>query len=160
MKPSRKSKAREREIRRPDFDHAEELRSERRAAKTAADLFVRACQTGDLATFFEAVDRISRTVDGAWSAAMRKVAKEVRVVNPEIQSAFRSVWIESKMLPLTVATTGRCAMPRDCRCPNSGPRRPPVSRRRCVRAASRHLRAVAVGGRSRPPERYSSWAVG
>ena len=37
MKPSRKSKAREREIRRPDFDHAEELRSERRAAKTAAD---------------------------------------------------------------------------------------------------------------------------
>jgi hypothetical protein len=121
MKPSRKSKAREREIRRPDFDHAEELRSERRAAKTAADLFVRACQTGDLATFFEAVDRISRTVDGGWLAAMRKVAKEVRVVNPEIQSAFRSVWIESKMLPLTVGDHRALCDAARLSLPHSGP---------------------------------------
>jgi hypothetical protein len=86
----------------PEFDRAEELRKERRAAKTAADLFERACQTGDVAALYEAVDFINNfTIDG-WTVAIRRVARKVRRVSPNIRSAFQDVWIQSKMLPLYV----------------------------------------------------------
>lgn len=85
----------------PDSDHIEDLRRERRAAKDAAHIFTRACQTSDIETFYAAVNRINNQVD-AWLVAMRKVAREVRAVSPAIQSAFQRVWIESKMLPLSV----------------------------------------------------------
>lgn len=84
-----------------DLDYAEYLRSERRMARSAADLFTRACQTGDIPLFREAVSQNSESVDG-WLLSMRKVARQVRAVSPQIQSAFKAVWLESKMLPLRV----------------------------------------------------------
>jgi len=84
-----------------DFSRTEDFRRERRAEKNAAHLFTRACQSGDIPLFCEAVARIDETVNG-WLVAMRKVAREVRAVSPQIQSAFQAVWIESKMLPRSV----------------------------------------------------------
>ena len=84
-----------------DFGHTEDFRRERRVERNAAHLFTRACQSGDVLLFDEAVSRISETVDG-WLVAMRKVVREVRAVSPQIRSAFQAVWIESKMLPLHV----------------------------------------------------------
>jgi hypothetical protein len=84
-----------------DSDRTEYLRGERRAAKNAAQIFTRACQTGDVETFYVAVDQINLVV-GGWLLAMRKVVREVRVVSPGIQAAFHRVWTESKMLSLDV----------------------------------------------------------
>jgi hypothetical protein len=83
------------------FNPAEELRKERRAAADAASCFVQACRNSDATGFYEAVDLINAAV-GGWTVAMRKFAETVRSVSPEIKSAFRDVWIESKMLPLGV----------------------------------------------------------
>jgi hypothetical protein len=89
MKPSRKWKAREREIYRPDFDHAKEIEANVEPRRRPPILRAR-------------VSNRIRNLDG-WLATMRKVAREV-VVKPEIQSAkcYRSPW----------ATTGPWAMPR------------------------------------------------
>lgn len=84
-----------------DSDRAEYLKRERRAETNAAHLFTRACQSGDVPLFYEAVSRIDASVNG-WLASMRKVAREVRAVSPQIQSAFQGEWIERKMLPLLV----------------------------------------------------------
>jgi hypothetical protein len=84
-----------------NFDRAEELRKERAAAAAVAALFVQACQSGNVATFYQAVDQINLTFDG-WKVAMRRFAGKVRSVSPEIQSAFFHVWIKSKMLPFLV----------------------------------------------------------
>lgn len=89
------------EPKKPVDSIAENLRDEHGAAKAAADFFVSACQTGDVPAFFEAVSQINETV-GGWLPAMRKVAREVHTVSPEIRSTFLNVWIESKMLPLRV----------------------------------------------------------
>jgi hypothetical protein len=84
----------------PEFERAEELRKERRQAKAAA--FERACQTGDVAALYEAVDFINNfTIDG-WTVAIRRVARKVRGVSPRIRSAFQDVWIQSQMLPFQV----------------------------------------------------------
>jgi hypothetical protein len=85
----------------PAFELTEELRKELRAAVTAAALFVRACQTGDVEALYQAVNLINDTV-GGWAVAMRMVARKVLRVSPKIQSAFQDVWIQSKMLPLRV----------------------------------------------------------
>ena len=100
-KPSNKGGLIKRMSRRLPIELLEQLRKERRAAKTAADLFERACQTGDVAALYEAVDFINSTMDG-WTAAIRRVARKVRRVSPKIRSAFQDVWIQSKMLPLHV----------------------------------------------------------
>ena len=84
-----------------NFDRAEELRKERAAAAAVAALFVQACQSGNVATFYQAVDQTNLTFDG-WKVAMRRFAGKVRSVSPEIQSAFFHVWIKSKMLPFLV----------------------------------------------------------
>ena len=84
----------------PDYDHAEYLRRERRAEKDAALIFTPARQTGDIEIFDEAVDQINQV--SGWLVAMRKVAREVRVVSPVIQSAFQLVWTKSKTLSLRV----------------------------------------------------------
>ena len=84
-----------------NFDRAEELRKERAAAAAVAALFVQACQSGNVAAFYQVVDQINLTPDG-WKGAMRRFAGKIRSVSPEIQSAFHHVWIESKMLPFRV----------------------------------------------------------
>jgi hypothetical protein len=85
-----------------DFRFTEALREDRRVARIAALNFVRACQADNVNNFLQAVDFINdRTVDG-WTAAIRKFAREVRAVSPEIQSAFSHVWIRSKTLPRRV----------------------------------------------------------
>jgi hypothetical protein len=83
-----------------NFDRAEELRKRRAAAAAVAALFVQAWQSGNVATFYQAVDQIN-SLDG-WKVAMRRFAGKVRSVSPEIQSAFHHVWVESKMLPFLV----------------------------------------------------------
>jgi hypothetical protein len=80
---------------------AEELKREAREAKAAADAFMRACQSGDVEALYQAVDWLNVTIDG-WPRAMRKVARHVQSVSPDIQEAFAEVWRESKMLPLHV----------------------------------------------------------
>src|SRR5262249_8424327 len=88
--------------RRLPIEFREQLSRDRRAAKTAADRFERACQTGDVAALYEAVNFINeRTVDG-WTVAIRRVARKVRRVSPQIRSAFQDVWIQGKMLALRV----------------------------------------------------------
>ena len=84
------------------FNMVEELRNEERARRTAAADFVRACQSGDVHKLYEAVDFINERTVGGWTTAIRKLAREIRVVSPDIQYAFQRVWIESKMLPRRV----------------------------------------------------------
>jgi len=85
------------------YPFAEQLRKERRAAKAAAESFVRACRTGDVAALYAAVNLINETTVGGWTVAMRAVARQVQTVSPEIQQAFLAVWIESKVLRLYVS---------------------------------------------------------
>jgi hypothetical protein len=59
-----------------NFDRAEELRK-RRAAAAVAALFVQACQSGNVATFYQAVDQINLTL-GGWKVAMRRFAGKVQ----------------------------------------------------------------------------------
>jgi hypothetical protein len=84
------------------FNMVEELRKEERARRTAAADFVRACQAGDVDKFNETVDFINERTVGGWTTAIRKLAREIRVVSPDIQFAFQRVWIGSKMLPRRV----------------------------------------------------------
>lgn len=99
-----------------ELGFVEELRREE--AKAAAEDFVRACQTGDVAAFDAAVHRIYDVPTGAWWAAMRAVVKQVQAVSPDIQQAFLSVWIESKRLPRevddhrTMCAAARVLLPR------------------------------------------------
>jgi hypothetical protein len=74
-----------------------DLRSERRAERNAADLFTRACQTGDIEAFNGAVRRIDEIA--GWPVAMRKFVRDVRAVSPGIQSSFQLFWTESKTFP-------------------------------------------------------------
>lgn len=77
------------------------LRQERKASRDAARAFEEACRAGEMASFYEAVEQLNDwTVDG-WRLAMRRVARLPKV-NREIKNAFLGVWIEHKMLPLTV----------------------------------------------------------
>lgn len=85
----------------PEFDPIEALRNEERAAQAAALAFVQACRTGNATNLFKAVDQVNASVDG-WLTAMRKLIKEIPTVNSDIQEAFLSVWMRSKMLPLRV----------------------------------------------------------
>jgi hypothetical protein len=84
------------------FNMVEELRKEERARRNAAADFVRACQTGNVHKFYEAVDFINERTVGGWTTAIRKFGREIQVVSPDIQFAFQRVWIESKTLPRRV----------------------------------------------------------
>jgi hypothetical protein len=67
---------------------------------------------------YQAVDRLNDTTVDGWPMAMRKIARDVAEVSPEIHSAFLAVWIQMKMLPLKVGdhralcTALRVLMPR------------------------------------------------
>jgi hypothetical protein len=78
-----------------------QLSKERRIAKEAATEFVRLCEANELRLLYEYAKRLDECTD-AWRLALARVAKLGRV-SREIQDAFVSIWIERKMLPLTVA---------------------------------------------------------
>lgn len=80
---------------------AKELGQERRTAKLTSNAFVRACQPGNAAELRELVGQFSVHV-GCWTAAIRAVARRLRSLSPKIQKAFLGIWIESKMLGLSV----------------------------------------------------------
>jgi hypothetical protein len=74
------------------------LRLERRAAKDAAEEFLRACESGDVDAFWTAADRVAEAGDG-WLSAFRKLISKGRPVSQEIQNAFQQFWIQSKDFP-------------------------------------------------------------
>jgi hypothetical protein len=76
------------------------LLEERRQARQAAGAFARVCEEGRADSLQEAAHWLHECVD-AWRLAMVKVAR-LPSVTPEIREAFIPIWIESKMLPLSV----------------------------------------------------------
>ena len=78
-----------------------ELREEHRRGMQAADIFARICREGRADQLYTAHQFLNESGHDAWRLAMQRVAKFERV-SPEIQDAFVSIWIESKMLPLRV----------------------------------------------------------
>jgi hypothetical protein len=83
-------------------DFRERIREERRTDRAAAIAFVRACKVGDAEMLYRAAQMLDETTITGWTIAMRKIAREVSVVSPDVQAAFLDVWIQRKMLPLTV----------------------------------------------------------
>jgi hypothetical protein len=79
----------------------EHIRKERQQAQQAADVFARVCRDGDADLLYDAHLMVNEAYGNAWRYAMKRVAKLPRV-SPEIQNAFISIWVESKMLPLRV----------------------------------------------------------
>lgn len=74
----------------------EEVRQSRRLGKAVA----LACRTGNVEDFLQAVDTLTFAVDG-WRYAMLSIGR-LPPVTAEVQSAFLQVWIETKMLSLSV----------------------------------------------------------
>ena len=75
------------------------LREEKRRARRHALAVVEACKTGDAERFYHLVypyDDHPRF----WTTAMRMIARSLTHVSTEIQTAFRSAWIETKMISL------------------------------------------------------------
>jgi hypothetical protein len=77
-------------------DALQNIIREGRESREAAEAFVRVCKIGDPDDLMTAVVLLNGTVDG-WGKALRQVARLKRV-RPEIQQAFLTVWVESKML--------------------------------------------------------------
>jgi hypothetical protein len=78
----------------------EARRRERDDGRRAAAVFARVCREGDADNLYDAALFLDEQVN-AWRPAMAKVAA-LGSVSPEIQAAFQPIWIERKMLPLTV----------------------------------------------------------
>jgi hypothetical protein len=76
------------------------VREERREARAAAGAFADICKKGRVDELYEAAHRLDYCVD-AWGLALRKVAR-LPSVTPEIRNAFVSIWVEHKMLALSV----------------------------------------------------------
>jgi hypothetical protein len=90
---------------------------EDRESREAAETFIRVCKIGDPDDLMTAVVLLNETMDG-WGKALRQVARLKRM-RPEIQQAFLTVWVESKMLSfrslaprLTMLKALRVLMPR------------------------------------------------
>jgi hypothetical protein len=73
-----------------------------RKSRQTAEMFERACTSGNEDAFYQAVDQLNDSVHG-WSLAIAKAAALPKV-SPEIQAAFLRVWTESKLLTLRVGT--------------------------------------------------------
>lgn len=84
-----------------EHDFKRQIAIEAKQARDAGKAFASACADSDVDAFFKAVNFINdRTVDG-WRHAMLHVSRLPRV-SDEIKAAFMPVWVESKMLALTV----------------------------------------------------------
>ena len=73
-----------------------EFAKSRRLAKAVAD----AVPTGDVEAFLYAVDGLQFAIDG-WRLAMLRIGRQERAPEP-IQHAFLAIWIETKMMALSV----------------------------------------------------------
>jgi hypothetical protein len=80
----------------------ERIKEERRADRRAAMAFVRACMTGNADMVDGAAHLLNEETVTGWTIAIRKIAREVSEVSPDVRSAFLSIWIQTKMLPLSV----------------------------------------------------------
>jgi hypothetical protein len=76
------------------------ITAERRQSREAAKALYTACRLGKVDEFLAAVDLINASADG-WRDAMRRISK-LSAVQDDIRSAFLTVWIESKHLPLRI----------------------------------------------------------
>jgi hypothetical protein len=79
------------------------LLEERRRAKEAAQAFIRVCADDDADKLYSASLWLDEKGDEAWRFAMQGVVKLKRV-SAEIRQAFIPIWVEHKMLPLTVGS--------------------------------------------------------
>ena len=101
------------------FNPSEYLAAERLQARRFAALFADACERGDTAAFYAALDSSGSNPD-SWRLAMARVAR-LDCVSTAIRRAFGGIWVESKMLPLRVgnrrvlANALRVLMPCDYR---------------------------------------------
>jgi hypothetical protein len=84
----------------PGFQAA--MRKRERQNQLAAAAFVQACKAGDVQEMLKAVDQINGYTVAGWTDAMRMIACEVPEVTLEIQQSFLWVWVQTKMLLLTV----------------------------------------------------------
>ena len=80
----------------------ERIKEERRADRRAAMAFVRACMTGNADMVDGAAHLLNEETVTGWTIAVRKIAREVSEVSPDVRSAFLPIWIQTKMLPLRV----------------------------------------------------------
>jgi hypothetical protein len=78
-----------------------QFREEHRQAMQAAAVFARVCKEGRADQLYNAHLFLNESGPDAWRLAMQRVTK-LGCVSPDIQNAFVSIWIESKMLPLMV----------------------------------------------------------
>jgi hypothetical protein len=78
-----------------------------RAARQAANAFLRICKEGSADQIETAALWLDETV-GGWRRAMAKVGKLGRVT-PEVQNAFETEWIARKHLSLLVGNRPACA---------------------------------------------------
>jgi hypothetical protein len=77
------------------------FRAENRARRIAAKAFADACAGSDAEELYQAVDLLNETTVDGWRPALKRVAR-LTTISPVIQQAFIRIWIESKMLPLSV----------------------------------------------------------
>ncbi|HEY5065826.1 MAG TPA: hypothetical protein VIJ04_13495, partial [Xanthobacteraceae bacterium] len=100
----------------------ERIREQRRADRRAATAFFEACKSGDADLLYKAADLLSNESVTGWTIAVRKIAREVSQVGPDVQSAFLSVWIQTQVLPLKVGDHGAlCTAARVLMPPYRGP---------------------------------------
>jgi hypothetical protein len=77
------------------------LLEERRRAREAARMFVRVCAKGEAHLLYKAAHYLDEQYNDAWRFACAGIAKLPRV-SAKIQETFVPIWVEHKMLPLTV----------------------------------------------------------
>ena len=83
----------------------QQLRDERRKRSAHARAVVDACARGDAEQFCELTYPYDDRPD-FWPLAIRFITRRISEVSPEIQEAFRQVWIETKMLGLRIHDHG------------------------------------------------------
>ena len=83
----------------------QQVSDERRQRSAHARAVVDACARGDAERFYELTDPFDDHPD-FWPLAIRFIAGHISEVSPEIQQAFRQIWIETKMVGLRIHDHG------------------------------------------------------
>jgi hypothetical protein len=73
------------------------IRKERQEARQAAQLFIDACQSGDVDALSHATHLLNTCTVGGWTFAMRTLARGIQV-HRDIPPAFLTVWIQTKSM--------------------------------------------------------------
>jgi hypothetical protein len=88
-------------------DFRRRIKEEQRRQRAHAIAVVDACKHGDAERFFHLIYPYDGHPD-FWPPAVRSIARVISEVTPEIQEAFRQVWIETKMLSNGVDNRALC----------------------------------------------------